>query len=182
MSLIGLSVPKSVQRALNQLKVPGSKEGLDDYHITLCYLPEARNNDIIAAGKVLHELSKVIPPFPVKTRVITCFPKGDDGVPVICKVDPGPIMEVRGQLIEALDEAGVNYSKKFPTYQPHITLAYSKENELGPFEWEMPEVVWEAGELILWGGDTMLESPIIHFPLVQPSLGERVAARFRRPI
>jgi len=167
MSFIGIKVPHEVGRLLHTIEVPGEKVPLHEFHVTLLYLGkevpiETLGKAIVAAAEVAESYR----PFRCTLTQTSSFPKGDDGVPIICPVDSPELHELNTQLKAAFDAAGVDYSKKFPDYKPHVTLAYSDEvtadTLFGPLE-------WSAYEMVLWGGDAGDERLATNFPFALPT-------------
>lgn len=163
MSFIGLRVPLEVGRILTGLSVPGDKEPINHYHITLFVtgsdLPIAEVGPIIVA---IYEVVSKVKPFSIELDRVSSFPKGEANVvPVICPVTSPELHELHASLKKALDKAGIEYSKTFPVYKPHVTLSYAPEADkdmtFGPINWTTYEVVF-------WGGDTGDERLSVAFP------------------
>jgi 2'-5' RNA ligase len=116
---------------------------------------------IVAAYEVA---SKTVP-FSLSVSEVSCFPKGEDGVPIITRVESPEIHKLWRDLCTGLDRAGVDYSKKFPEFSPHVTLSYNLEVvrafPIGPFE-------WTAYEMVLWGGDSGDERISVTLPFSMP--------------
>lgn len=166
MAFLGLRVPHEVARVLGQIEVPGTLVPGDHKHITiLMFGKEVPIETISKAVVAVHEVSSKMVPFAVTLDHVACFPKNDDGVPIICPVTSPELLAFHGQLQKALDKAGVEYSKKFPEYKPHVTLSYApeavKEQKFGPIDWSVYEVV-------LWGGDSGDERLSVTFPFALP--------------
>lgn len=168
MSFIGLRVPLEVGRLLTGLSVPGDKEPINHYHITLFVtgkdLPIDDVGPIIVA---IYEVVSKTKPFSVELDRISSFPKGEgkDVVPIICPVTSPELHELHASLKRSLDKAGVEYNKNFPVYKPHVTLSYApkadKDVTFGPID-------WTAYEVVFWGGDTGDEKLSVSFPLALP--------------
>lgn len=173
MAFIGISVPHETARILSELDVPGTKESISHFHITMIYLgsgvPIEQLTDAI---KATFKVTAKTKPFSVSTSLVTCFPKNEDGVPIICRVNSDPLHDLRKRLTSAFSAGGVQYNKKYPDYKPHVTLAYAEE-EIE--ERTIPTVTWGAHELVLWGGDEGDRKLIVRFPF---SIVSRVASRY----
>jgi len=164
MALLSLKIPHEVARLLGQLPVPGDKSPVGEMHITLVYLGKDRPIDQVAdAIKAVYEVTSRTKPFTVKTGLITSFPAGDDGFPIIAKIESPELFQLQAALRKALDGAGVEYDKKWPTYRPHATLAYLTGEEAPPDQPFSP-IEWGVGELVLWGGDQGDERLSATFP------------------
>jgi hypothetical protein len=86
-------------------------------------------------------------------------------------------------LCSSFDAARVEYSKKFPIYKPHVTLAYAAEEleESIPME----PIDWVAYEMTLWSGNSGDDAVTITIPFSFPSrqamYRKLVQARLRFP-
>jgi len=167
MAALMFAVPEETARVLTELPVPGRRE-LANSHITVVYLgddtPIERIGDLLP---VLHRVTSKTLPFSVSTDLISTFPAGNDGVPVIAKVRSPELHAFRAALCQAMDEAGIEYDNKFPVYKPHVTLSYARDLETG-FEVDIPEVSWSAHELLLWGSNRGVGRLVVKFPLSLP--------------
>lgn len=183
MAFLGLQVPHETGRLLSEIDVPGERESVESFHITLLYLGEKVPMETVAKAMVVTEgVTASTTPFTVRTRLVTCFPKNEAGVPIICRVESDALHEFRAELAAAFDREGIEYSKRFPEYKPHVTLAYSDELI---FDESIPTVEWGAHESVLWAGDradgrlTITFPFSLHAPKVTSIPPERaVAARF----
>lgn len=176
MAFIGFSVPQPTARVLSEIDVPGEKTAPDHMHITVVNLGKQLPMETLSrAMEVAYSVASQVRPFTVRVDRVTTFPKNDDGVPIICRVESETLQEIWRRLCSTLDEMGIEYSKKFPVFNPHVTLSFSPD---AIPDRDIPPVEWGAHELVLWGGDHGSERLIVHLPF---SLRDRVASRFRRP-
>jgi 2'-5' RNA ligase len=166
MAFIGLRVPLEVGRLLSTIEVPGKKETSDFYHITIAML--GSDVPIEKIGKAiiaLHDVAANTNPFRVAINSVSSFPEGDHGYPVVCLVYSPELHKLEQEIKSALDMREVEYSKKFPIFRPHVTLAYSpskvKDKIVGPVE-------WSAYEFVLWGGDSGDERISVRLPFALP--------------
>ena len=166
MSFIGLKCPHEVGRLLHAVEVPGTKVPIDSYHVTLLYL--GKDVPIEMIGKAIvaaAEVAAASMPFRCTLTHAMCFPKNEDGVPVICPVTSPELHDLNTTLKAAFDAAGVEYSKRYPEYKPHLTLSYAEETmedqDFGPLE-------WSAYEMVLWGGDAGDDRLATNFPFAMP--------------
>lgn len=176
MAFIGIRVPPETSRLLSGIEVPGDREAPSSMHITMIFLgQDVPIEQIAKAMLATYSITSGTRPFTVQTNRVTFFPRGDDGVPIICRVDSDPLHELRKAIAAAFDEAGVDFNKKFPEYKPHVTLSYAEEEVE---EQRIPTVEWGAHELVLWGGNEGDQRIVITFPFsLEPELVERVAQR-----
>lgn len=171
MAFLGIAVPNETARLLSGIPVPGRKESRDRLHITMLFLGSTLPiGTVQKATGVLHGVMTSAKPFTVKTEKVTCFPKGEDGVPIICKIESPELMALRAEVAAAFDAAGIEFSKKF-AYSPHVTLAYADD----PIkDTTLPTVEWGVHEVVLWGGDDGDSSISVTFPMTL-SLPTKVA-------
>lgn len=166
MPAIMLEVPSDVARVLGEIDVPGEREK-SPAHVTLVYFEKDANvDDVGAAISVIYEVAKNTVPFSIFTRKVTCFPEGEDGVPVIAAVESKDLHTFRNRLCEALDTANIPYSKKFPVFKPHVTLAYAPTKTKLSFA--IPQVSWGVHEFVIWGADKGAGELVVKFPLSLP--------------
>ena len=155
-------------RLLSALEIPGNKEPTDTFHVTVLYLGD--KVPIEQLGKAIiatYSVTSATTPFTVRTNRVTAFEPHDDGTPIICPIDSPGLHELREKLTAALDKAGVEYSKKFPIFVPHMTLGYSKDPGVyadHAADQDFPTVEWGAAELVLWGGDEGDDRLVATFP------------------
>jgi len=163
MAMVGLKVPKEVARLLSGMKVPGQKETSDQYHITISYLgDEVPTKQLGKAIVALHDVARKVTPFTVSVSTLVAFPEGSDGYPIVGLVESPELHQLEKAVKSALGKAGVDYSKKFPVYRPHVTLAYSPES-IQNLDLDRP-VNWSVYDLVLWGGDSGDERLCTTFP------------------
>lgn len=182
MSFCGLKVPHETARLLAGLEVPGKKEPTSNFHVTLFFFGDEVPIDKLAKiTEITYGVTSGTKPFTVRTSQLTSFPAGDDGRPIICRIESDALHDLRDKIRGALDQAGVEFSEKFPVWRPHVTLAYDTEPE-GDFEEQrIPTIEWGAHELVLWGGDSGDDKLIVTFPLSLGAPGKaaaRVAQRY----
>lgn len=173
-SFLAISVPVELGKLLTGISVPGRKEPLTKLHVTLHYFGEEYADDkAMKAAQVAFEVAGKFKPFAVSTSMISTFP-GKEEVPVICKVDSPELHALQGALSKAFDEAGVEYSKKYPVFTPHITLSYANET---PPDQPIPTVGFTVSDFSMWVGDRDDRQMQITFPLNMTAL--KVAARYQ---
>jgi 2'-5' RNA ligase len=166
MAFLGLKVPNEVSRLLSQIKVPGDPESRSDLHVTAIYFgSNVPIENISQAIVVAYEVASRTKPIQLSVGKVTCFPEGDDGVPIIGEVESPELHAFQKDLCTSMDAAKINYSKKFPEYKPHVCLSYAEKPinsfQVGPFE-------WSAYEMVLWGGDSGDDKIFITLPFSMP--------------
>jgi 2'-5' RNA ligase len=166
MAILGLRTPHDVARLLGQIEVPGERVPGDEKHVTLLHLGKDVPIETVSRAMVgAYEVASTTVPFTLQVHEAKCFEPGDDGTPIVCPVVSTEIYELWGALCKAMGRAGVDYSKKWPIFMPHITLSYAKEPQdpfpVGPFE-------WSVYEMVLWGGDSGDERVSVTFPFSLP--------------
>lgn len=187
MAFIGIEVPHSTARLFGEIEVPGTRESSASLHVTLVYIGSNVAIDAIAdAVKATYAVTAKTRPFTVRATRVTSFPVNPDdqgGHPIIARIDSDELHGLRENLVEALDEAGVEFNNKFPEYKPHVTLAYAPE---AIEEFRIPTIEWGAHEIVMWGGDEGDGRLTVTFPLAlkapkavaAAALSQRVAERF----
>lgn len=118
--------------------------------------------------KVNEDVSKLlrrveVPGDPDRVKKINCFPAGDDGGPIKGEVDSEELKSLRQELATFLDENDIDFSKKFPDFNPHITLSYADE-EIAEKTLSKP-IEWVISELILWPAKFGDQGMTVHLPL-----------------
>ena len=176
MAFVGLRVPHETARLLGGLEVPGKKEPTSSFHITMFYLGDEVSIEVLTkAIEVTFKITTETKPFTVRTSQLTSFPKGDDGTPIICRIESDALHDLRDKIREAYEAAEVEFSNKYPDYKPHVTLAYDTEGEEFA-EQRIPTVEWGAHELVLWGGDEGDDKLVVAFPFALGDLADKSAA------
>jgi len=174
MAFLGIRVPVETGRLLDQIKVPGKKESISEYHITMIYFGE--NWPIEKVSKILeatYEVLKDEKPFTIKTNEITCFPKGDnDGCPIIARVESKDLHKLNDKLKDKFDKSDIEYNTKFKEYKPHITLAYA-DDEIDKFK--INDVEFGVSNLVLWAGDYGNNRLFVDFLLKGPQKEKEAA-------
>jgi 2'-5' RNA ligase len=184
MALLSIQVPHEVARALGRVKVPGTPESRETYHITLLYLgKDIPIDDVSKALVVAYRVAEVTKPIPLAIDEVSSFPKGDDGVPIICPVNSPELHQLWEALCSAFDDAKVDYSKKWPIFKPHVTLAYDTTDFDGPMS--IGPIDWVSYEMSLWSGNSGDDAVSITIPFSFPSkeavYRKLVQARLRFP-
>jgi len=162
MAFLGLQVPAPTSRLFSEIEVDGDKTALGTYHVTMIYMGKDVPMEVLSeAIKATFEVTSKTRPFSVKTNKVTTFPKNDDGVPIIARVESEALHDLRAKLVESFQANGVDFNNKYPDYKPHVTLSYA-EDSISDFE--IPTVEWGAHELVLWGGDDGDRKLVVTFP------------------
>lgn len=160
MAMIAVPVSRDVSRLFTQVDVPGERESSD--HITLLYLGDKVQVATIAKlMPLILEVTSKMSPFLVTCKRITTFPKGDKGYPVIAQLQSEPLHELRTKLARILERQGIEYSKQFPEFNPHVTLSYSKKKVKNM---RFDKIQWLVNCVSLYGGDEADERVYCQFP------------------
>lgn len=153
MSFLGLRIAPETSRLFSDIDVPGEKVQSHSYHVTVLYLGKGTDIELLAeAIKATYRVTSTTKPFSVRTSRVSCFPSERLPIPIIARVESDTLHDLRTRLVQAFDEAGVTFNKDFPTYHPHVTLAWAQA-ELAEEERIPTTIEWGAHELVLWGGD-----------------------------
>lgn len=167
MAFLGIKVPHPTARLLSGIDVPGKKEGASELHVTiLCFDENWPISEISKALESTYEVVSKIKPFLVTVDSVGCFPKRKDNpCPIIAKVKSKELHDLNEKLKKKFDKDGVEYSKTFKDYKPHITLSYD-DKEIDEFKIDNME--FSISEIVLWGGDHGDDRIFITFPLKGP--------------
>ena len=150
--MIGLKVPEEICERLAKISVPGKKISPEEMHITMFYFEDKlKIKAVVNIVQAMYEVTKKFDEIPIKGNVISTFKKGDDGVPIIIPILSEDLLNIRNKMAKKFDETDIKYSKKWPEFKPHLTLAYSpKEMEDKKLE---KNISWKASEVVLWAGE-----------------------------
>lgn len=126
MAIVTLAVPRGVASYLTRLDVPGERTPVDEMHVTIVQMDQELDPVQVAtiAGIVRDVVSKR-ESFQATLERITHFPPSDHGFPIICPVTSEGLLRLHETITSALDANRIEYSKKFPTYRPHVTVSWS---------------------------------------------------------
>jgi 2'-5' RNA ligase len=146
---LGFRVPSDTSRVLSTIDVPGQREDKGSLHTTLIYMGDTTLTDFCRTVEVAFQVISKTKPFTLKTDTVISFSKGDDGVPIVCKVESEELQAFHAQMAQALDDAGIEYNKKWPIYKPHVCLSYADETIP---DMKIPTIEWGAHSLEMWLG------------------------------
>lgn len=184
MAFIGLQVPHSTARLFGDIDVPGDKVPSTSMHVTLLYIGDNVEIDVLAeAVKATYAVTAATRPFTVRTSRVMSFPinpADQEAHPVVARIESDALHDLQAGLRAAFDGAGIDYSKKFPDYKPHVTLSYAEE---AVDDFRIPIIEWGAHEIVMWGGDEGDRKLTATFPLAlippdETAIARRVASRF----
>lgn len=167
MAFLGIRINHDIGRLLSNIKIPGDKENVSDYHITLlCFEDNLPISEISQALEATYDIISDIKPFLVQIDSVSCFPKRENKpCPIVTRVKSDELHDLRDKLAKEFDKNKIDYSKVFKDFKPHITLAYHNE-EIEEFKFDKLE--FSVSEIVLWGGDNGDDRVFITFPLKGP--------------
>ncbi len=161
MAMIALPIPFEVSKLLSKIKVPGDKTPMEEYHITLFSLNDnLKLKDIEEVIEPVFELAKKTQPFKIILKDFTTF-DGKDKIPVICRLNTEEIFKFREALRKKLDKAGIEYSKKFPEFKPHVSLSY---HDTKVKDKSFDKIIFEADSVAIYCGDSGKEKMYVECP------------------
>jgi len=168
LAFLGIKCPVEAGRLIAGLEVPGEKESVSEYHITiLCFDDNWPISEISKALETTYDIVSKFEPFRVKAKKISHFPKREDNpIPIIAPIESDELQELHKKLAKAFDKDQIDFKKTFKDFKPHITLAYS-EDEHDDFKID-PAIEFIVSEIVLWGGDHGDDRIFITFPLKGP--------------
>lgn len=176
MSMIALKIPSNISDKLSKIKVDGKKELPQEYHITMFYFDgKLKIDDICKITKIMNSVLGRYSPPKISFKEISHFQKGDNGFPVIISILSDELIEIRKSLVKVFDKEKINYSKKWPEFKPHITLAYSKKE---PTDQSIDKYSWNATELVLYAGDKFEFSNFESGTFVFMPFGKKASNKF----
>jgi len=152
MAMIGLKVPHSISNHLAKVPCEGKKSEPEEMHITICHLG---NDDgiekLLKTIHICHEFCRYIKPFQVGTCLRTSFEDNGEGFPIIMRILSPVLHELRSDLCNVLDKLNIEYSKKYPIFEPHVTVSYSAvrlpDLQINP-------CIWSASHITVFGGNS----------------------------
>lgn len=151
MGILCLKVPSAEAQVLSTVTVPGERIPAQDKHITLLYLgKQTPDKDALECVRVCFGLSKIQRSFHVMVQEAMCFPLGDDGVPIVGKVESDEIFKFQLKLQYLLTRAGIEFSRKYPIYRPHVTLSYASSPIPST---RIRTASWIVDRFCFWSGD-----------------------------
>jgi len=182
MAFIGLKVPDDASRLLAGVEVPGERHSASDMHVTILFLgQDLPITEVAKAMCAAFQVTSRTRPFVCGVKDVSSFPRGADGLPVICPVVSPGLMVLNAALRAEFDRLGLGYSKKYPEYKPHVTLSYDRVPG-GPDSYSAPlpgPLTWTASDMVIWGGNEADEILSVNLPFVLGPI-ERAARRIAR--
>jgi len=168
MAFLGMSVPREVGQQFHEIPCEGEKTGAGSHHITMIFFGD--HTPIEEVAEILTVVAPIMQdtqPFLLEAKEVDFFEPNPDWkagkYPTIAPIKSAALMELRARIAVALDEAEIEYSKKFPEFKPHVTLSYD-DNEPERRHLETP-IQWSCAETVLWAGDDEDDRIVIRFQL-----------------
>lgn len=154
MAYISFMVPPEAAIELSKLYTEGDLSPPEDMHVTLAFLSKSTSpSQVLRAIAACQVVASTSAPIPMHAALLTSFPPNPDhreGVPVVVRVVSDALFSFRARLCTELDKFGVEYSRRFPEYKPHVTLSHGPERvppqKVGP-------VSWVSSQIMVWGGE-----------------------------
>jgi len=171
MAVLGIHCPRDVARIFSQIECIGDKEPLWHQHITLLYLGDDVPIEQLAKAVVaIYGVTSKTKPFSVMADRVTSFPPHPEHgtVPIICPIVSPALHDLQARLRAAFDRMGIEYSRKFPEYKPHVTLSYTKDPLVFAdhvADKDIPPIEWGVADIVLWGGEDGDQRFSANFPL-----------------
>ncbi len=180
MAFIGLRVPADAARLLESHDVPGERLSASDMHVTILYL--GKSVPVVELAKAMVAAFGVAmrtSPLSLSVDRVTNFPVGDDGWPLICRLESPELQRLNTDLRAEFARLGLPFNNKWPDYKPHVTMSYLKEPQPEGFVFDSPlpgPLPFTVHELTIWGGDDGDGRIHINIPFVL-SPAQRMASR-----
>jgi 2'-5' RNA ligase len=119
--MVAFFLPASMSQ---QLAIPGGMP-VQDMHITLAYLgPDATQVDKPRLLACMQQWAQTCSPLYVDIDYLTRFDGDEETYPVVVRSYTQALMDLRVDLVAALDAAGLVVDMTYPEYKPHVTLCY----------------------------------------------------------
>lgn len=142
-------LPKEIA---SQFPVEG-RQGEDESpsHITVLYI-----GSIVPAAekkllRIVNEVCEATKPFVVSLKRPRKFINDKGQIILHSPVKSGRLVRFHDNLRAALINAGINVDNKFPTFAPHITIAYcNSKKELKKYKDIKPEGEWIVDSVWVW--------------------------------
>ena len=150
------------------LEVPGEKESVSEYHITiLCFEDNWPITELAKALETTYDMVAKIKPFRVKAKKVSHFPPREGKpIPIILPIESDELQDLHKKIAKAFNSDKIEFNKTFKDFKPHITLAYS-EDEHDDYKIN-PAIEFMVNEIVLWGGDLGDDRIFVTFPLKGP--------------
>lgn len=164
MAFLGIQVPTIESKLLSEIDVPGEKENINEFHITMLFFEDNwAIEKVSAALEATYKILKNEKPFIVTTNTIKSFPVSDNNpYPIIAKIESKELHKLNDKIKKEFDKQNIEYSKKFKDYKPHITLSYSKDKIK---DFKIDPITFTIGEIVIWCGNHNNQTIKITFPL-----------------
>lgn len=115
-----------------------------DFHVTLLYgyfIPPRGDDDDATSARIMAAVSSIMDDIPQTitlngSKRFEASASSDGNDVIVALVKPGQLEELHKSLLKALKERGISVEKTFPTYTPHMTLAYIEKGS----EFELPQI------------------------------------------
>jgi 2'-5' RNA ligase len=183
MAFIGLRVPADAARILESHEVPGERLSASDMHVTILYL--GKNVPVIDLAKAMvaaYGVATRTSPLSLVVDRVTNFPVGNDGWPLICRIESPELQSLNADLKAEFTRLGLPFNNKWPIYAPHITMSYLKDQQPADLIFDSPlpgPLPFVVHELTIWGGDDGDGRVHINIPFVLSPI-QRMASRLAR--
>lgn len=124
-TMVALIIPELIRKELKAKYDFIQDDVLSDLHITLCYIGDIRTLDKEKIFNTVSQFASTVKPLKIKLQGIARFNSEMEQDPIVATFDSqgNELVDMRGELVEALKEAGIPYHDNHG-YIPHMTLAY----------------------------------------------------------
>lgn len=154
MAYISFMVPAGAAEELSRLYADGDVSPPSDMHVTLAFLSKGTStSQVLRTIAACHVVASTSAPIIMHAALLTSFPPNPEyreGTPVIVRVVSDALFSFQARLCAELEKFGVEYSRRFPEYKPHVTLSHGPERvkpvKVGP-------VSWVSSQMMIWGGE-----------------------------
>jgi len=137
MTMLSISVPENISKILQSISLNSEIiQGDKSDHCT-CFYFEDDGMEIETVLKIIplvYKITQKIKPFIVNIKSYDSFSEGKYGFPIVSKINSKELIKLRNDIKDIFEENDIDFSKKFPKFVPHITLAYAKKECSGKFD------------------------------------------------
>ena len=107
MPMIAIKCPSDISEKLSKISVPGKKEKVNDLHITMFYFEKQKLSidEIVAITKATYSALKSISPIRIKSNIVSSFPRGSHGIPVIMPIVSDELLELRKKIAKKFEKS-----------------------------------------------------------------------------
>ena len=146
MTFLHLPIPSNISEILQSIPLSGKIVRADPSdHCTLMYFEDDMDLDYaLKIIPIVANITSKTKPFIINFSKFSSFPSGKYGTPIVCILKSPELIKLRTEIKNAFEDNDIDFSNKFPSFKPHITLGYYEEEHSGKFN----EVAFPVNKII----------------------------------